>query len=86
MGRKRQNGDAEDNQLQVSRELWVSPNHSVKGNRGERGWGHRIIPPNSGRLLELADIALGVKKPSRKKARAAAATHQSGKSEPYSQT
>jgi len=62
------------------------PNHSLKGDRGERGWDHRVIPPNSGRLLELADIALGLTMPARKKkAKAAAAgTHQIDKSEPYS--
>lgn len=65
-------------------DLWVSPNHTLKGNRGERGWDHRLVPPNSSRFLELADIALGLKKPTKKKA-AAAGTHQTDKTEPYSQ-
>jgi len=71
-----------------SDELWVAANHSLKGDRGERGWDHRVIPPDSGRLLELADIALGLKKPERKKkaraAAAAAGTHHMVKSEPNS--
>lgn len=73
---------------QKSEELWVAPNHSLKGDRGERGWDHRIIPPDSGRILELADIALGLKKPERKKkaraAAGAAGAHHMGKPEPNS--
>ena len=64
-------------------DLWVAPNHSFKGDRGQRGWDHLPVPLNDNRLLELADIALGVKKPERTKKRAAN-VHQTNKSEPYS--
>jgi len=51
-------------------ELWISPRFSLKGADGERGWEDRIMgPPNSSRFLELADIALGMKKPTPKKAK-----------------
>jgi hypothetical protein len=53
--------------------LWIAPRLSCKGASEERAWGSRpIAPPNSGRYLELADIALGLKIPSSKKAKRAA--------------
>jgi hypothetical protein len=39
-------------------------------------------PPNSSRILEMADIALGLKKPSPKKAKSTS-VHETTKSEPY---
>jgi len=67
-------------------ELWIRPNLSLKVERGERAWGYRSGGiPNSSRFLELADLALGTKKPETKKKKAVAnGTHQSKKSEPYS--
>src|SRR6185437_15237566 len=45
-------------------DLWVAPRHSLKGPAAERAWENRPGgPPNSRRYLELADLALGVKKP-----------------------
>jgi hypothetical protein len=39
--------------------LWIAPRLFFKGASEERAWGSRPIgPPNSGRYLELADIAL----------------------------
>ena len=66
--------------------LWIAPKYSLKGPAGERAWDNRPGgPPNSNRLLELADIALGLKKPSPKKRTPAhASTHEKSKKEPYS--
>lgn len=64
--------------------LWIAPKYSLKGPAGERAWENRPGgPPNSSRFLELADIALGIKKPEvRKKKRAI--IHEKSKNEPYS--
>lgn len=75
-----------DKQTEVSKDLWIAPRYSLKGPAGERAWENRPGgAPNSSRFLELADIALGVKKSLIKKKRAAATSaHQTGKTEPYS--
>ena len=67
--------------------LWVSPRSLLKGVAGERAWENRPGGvPNSSRFLELADLALGLKKPEPRKKRAAAgSTHISTKTDPYSQ-
>jgi hypothetical protein len=67
--------------------LWVSPRSLLKGANGERAWDNRPGGvPNSSRFLELADLALGLKKPApRKKKAATAGTHISTKTDPYSQ-
>lgn len=64
--------------------LWVAVRYSLKGPTGERGWDNHVagIPSNS-RYLELADIAMGVKKPEPFKKRKTQA-HQTDKTEPYS--
>jgi hypothetical protein len=65
-------------------ELWIAPRFSLKGVDGERAWENRITgPPNSSRFLELADIAMGLKKPAAKKNKKAP-VHQTIKDEPYS--
>jgi hypothetical protein len=65
--------------------LWIAPRYSLKGPTGERAWENRPGgPPNSGRLLELADIALGLKKPQPKQLKAPAGTHVISKKDPYS--
>jgi hypothetical protein len=65
--------------------LWIAPKYSLKGPAGERAWENRPGgPPNSSRLLELADIALGLKKPSPKKKHSTTGTHETAKNEPYS--
>ncbi len=71
----------------VSKDLWIAPRYSLKGPAGERAWDNRIGgAPNSSRFLELADIALGVKKPVAKKKRTGpASAHQTSKTEPYSE-
>jgi len=75
-----------DNESEVSKDLWIAPRYSLKGPAGERAWENRPGgAPNSSRFLELADIALGVKKPAAKKKRTpGASAHQTAKTEPYS--
>lgn len=72
----------------VSKDLWVNPRSNLKGPDGSRAWDNEgnITPANGARFLELADIALGLKKPETlKKKRAAAGAHASAeKTEPYS--
>jgi hypothetical protein len=47
-----------------SKDLWIAPRYSLKGPANERAWKSRPGGvPNSGRFLELADIALGLRKP-----------------------
>jgi hypothetical protein len=71
---------------EISKDLWIAPRYSLKGPAGERAWENRPGgAPNSSRFLELADIAMGVKKPVAKKKRTApASAHQTSKTEPYS--
>ena len=66
--------------------LWIAPRHSLKGPAGERAWENRRGGiPTSTRFLELADIALGLKKPSpHKKKPATVSAHDTTKTEPYS--
>jgi hypothetical protein len=75
-----------EKQPEVSNDLWIAPRYSLKGAAGERAWENRPgRAPNSSRYLELADIALGVKKPvARKKRIPPASAHQTSKTEPYS--
>ncbi|HET9365400.1 MAG TPA: hypothetical protein VFP71_10380 [Candidatus Angelobacter sp.] len=66
-------------------DLWVAPQYSLKGPNGERAWENRRDgAPSNNRYLELADIALGLKKPELKKRRPQAATHHAKKIKPYS--
>jgi hypothetical protein len=67
--------------------LWIAPRYSLKGPQGERAWENRPGgAPSSSKYLELADIALGLKKPELtfKKRRAATGAHDTSKTEPYS--
>ena len=66
--------------------LWIAPRYSLKDPTGERTWGNRRGgAPNSGKYLELADIALGLKKaePASRK-RGPVNPHVTDKTEPYS--
>jgi len=48
--------------------LWVSPRSLLKDPNAGRTWGNRPGGlPNSSRFLELADLALGLKKPAPRK-------------------
>lgn len=55
-------------------ELWVRPNYTLRQQRQKPSEGN-ITPESGQRLLELADIALGLKKPSaaKKKSKALSA-------------
>ena len=69
-------------------DLWVNPRSNIRGPDGNRAWdtGGNISPNNGARFLELADIALGLRKSAQLKKKAAAASlHSSDKKEPYSQ-
>jgi hypothetical protein len=80
------NGQESDKNSEVSKDLWIAPRYSLKGSAGERAWANRPGgAPNSSRYLELADIALGIKKPTAKKKRTAGVSaHQTAKTEPHS--
>ena len=76
--------------IDPGKDLWINPRSNLKGPEGTRAWDNQgNISPSSGtRFLELADIALGIKKPTPKKKKAAAAgvgiQPPAGKTEPYS--
>ena len=70
---------------QSAGDLWVAPRYSLKGPNSERAYENRPGElPTSNRFLELADVALGLKKPAKKKRAAAAGAHDTSKKEPYS--
>jgi hypothetical protein len=66
--------------------LWIASRYSLKGPAGERAWENRPGGiPSSSKYLELADIALGLKKPDPKfKKRTVFDAHVTSKTEPYS--
>jgi hypothetical protein len=65
--------------------LWIRPHYSLKGPAGERAWDDRTGGyPSADKFLELADIALGLKKPAAKRPGPVAGTHVTSKKEPYS--
>jgi hypothetical protein len=68
------------------KDLWIAPRYSLKGPAGERAWENRRGGiPNSSRFLELADIALGTKKPAQKrKLGQPHSARERQKTEPYS--
>ncbi len=74
--------------LDLSRDLWINPRLNMKGPDGNRAWDSRgnIDSTSGARFLELADVALGLKKPTSKKKRtpAVGAHESSAKTEPYS--
>jgi hypothetical protein len=69
------------------KDLWITPRYSLKGPAGERAWDNRLGgTPNSSRFLDLADIALGIKKttPHKKKLGQPLSIREKQKTEPYS--
>lgn len=65
----------------TAQDLWIAPKSNLKGDNGDRAWNDRTGAPTGSRLLELADIALGLKKPEPfKKRRSAAAGADASKS------
>lgn len=70
--------------IEKENDLWISPRFSLKGANGERAWENRRGgAPHSSRILEMADIALGLKKPSPNKTKSMT-VHETTKREPYS--
>jgi len=68
-----------DNQPVVGpHDLWIAPKSNLKGDNGDRAWNDRGTTPTGSRLLELADIALGLKKPEPPKKRRSAAAGGNG--------
>lgn len=62
----------------TAEDLWIAPKSNLKGENGDRAWNDRTGAPTGSRLLELADIALGLKKPEPFKKRRAAAAGADG--------
>jgi hypothetical protein len=61
-----------------AQDLWIAPKSNLKGENGDRAWNDRGLTPTGTRLLELADIALGLKKPEPFKKRRSVAAGNSG--------
>ena len=84
----RRNGHARNPLKNPEEGLWIAPRYSLKGPAGERAWENRPGgAPSSGKYLELADIAMGIKKPDpafKKRKATAAGAHVVSKTEPYS--
>jgi hypothetical protein len=82
VGKARKNGQDAD----APNGLWIASRYSLKGPAGERAWDNRRGGiPSSSKYLELADIALGLKKPEVPiKRRKAIGAHDTSKTEPYS--
>ena len=82
MSAKRKNGNNKNgNQpaAEVSaQDLWIAPKSNLKGDNGDRAWNDRTGAPTGSRLLELADIALGLKKPEPFKKRRSSAAAAGG--------
>lgn len=73
--------------VDLAKDLWISPRMNLKGPDGNRAWdtSGNITPTSGSRFLELADVALGHKKPPLPKKKAAPVdVHQRKKTEPYS--
>lgn len=71
---------------ELSKGMWINPRSNLK--RGsEAAWDKHSPLSTNARLIELADIALGLKKPQQRRkavAATAGATHEAGsKKEPY---
>ena len=72
--------------VNLAKDLWISPTLNLRGRYGDRAWDRSgNLPPGTGmRLLELADVALGLKKPAHLKSHGNSHAHQTAKNEPYS--
>jgi len=49
----------------AAEEMWINPDSNLRGPDGNRAWQStgNIAPASGAKFLELADIALGIKKP-----------------------
>jgi hypothetical protein len=71
--------------LQVPEDdLWINPKSNIRRERGNRADDDRLGAAAGARLLELADIALGLKKPQQKKKKKQQSVQSPKKTEPYS--
>jgi hypothetical protein len=70
---------------EASKKLWTAQRYNLKGPARERAWENRAgSAPSSSRYLELADIALGLKKASPHKKRISSpSAHETKKTEPH---
>lgn len=86
MAKKRRSAKLGKLKLDLSKDLWIAPRMSLRGANGDRAWDRSgNLPPGAGaRFLELADIALGIRKPQQKKNGASPTAHRTTKKEPYS--
>lgn len=57
-----------------AKDLWINPRSNLRGPDGDRAWDNQgnISSHSGARFLELVDTALGLKKPTAKKKKAAA--------------
>ena len=84
MSAKPKRAKASKKKQHEEQELWIAPRYNLKGPAGERAWENRVGGvPNSSRFLELADVALGLKKPTLPK-KPSSERHDIVKTEPYS--
>ena len=86
MAKKGRSAKPEKYKLDLSKDLWIAPRLSLRGENGDRAWDRSgNLPPGAGaRFMELADIALGIKKPMQKKNGDAPTAHETTQKEPYS--
>lgn len=87
MAKKSHSPKAKTSKIDLAKDLWISPRMNLRGRDGDRAWDSsgNLLPGAGARFLELADIALGIKKPApRKKKPAGASVHVIRKDEPYS--
>jgi hypothetical protein len=47
----------QQNEPDLSQEMWINPKSNIKGDRGNRAFDDRLGVPSSARYLELADYA-----------------------------
>ena len=73
--------------VDLAKDLWISPHLNLRGRNGDRAWDRsgNLLPGAGARFLELADIALGIKKPVQQNSKAAKPlAHETTKEDPYS--
>ena len=73
--------------VDLAKDLWISPHLNLRGRNGDRAWDRagNLLPGAGARFLELADIALGIKKPMHPKSKAEKPlAHETKKEDPYS--
>jgi len=87
MAKKKRLSTQRGSTVDLSKDLWISPHLSLRGPNGDRAWDRsgNLLPGAGARFLELADIALGIKKPVQQNSKAAKPlAHETTKEDPYS--